>query len=118
MKKFWFAIATIVVMLFVSGIAHADTCMSSGLKNSDTAISARPGELCGILIVTDGTNDATAIVYDNASTASGTKLFQGKVVGTANFGGATWEVPIIANSGIYVDITGTGATYIVYFRRY
>lgn len=74
------------------------------------------GYLTGCLIVTNGTNDADIIVYDNATTASGTILWQGKVAGASNFGGATWEIPVRYNNGIYVNVTGTGATYIIYYR--
>ena len=69
---------------------------------------------CGILIVTNGSNDASVIVYDNASTASGTELFKGTIAAASNFGGGF--VYSTAVKGIYVDVSGTGAAYIVYYR--
>lgn len=90
---------------------------SSGRKTSSTSVLASSGYLCSLIAEADGTNAATITLYDNPSAASGTIL--AKIVVDA---GATYEslspmVPIVANSGIYVDISGTGAAAIVHLSR-
>ena len=68
--------------------------------------------------MTGGTNDATLIIYDNASAASGTELF--KVVVTGANDGAYFELPeggIRAKNGLYADVTTAGGgAYIVHYR--
>jgi hypothetical protein len=114
MKKVWLTL----VLLCIASVAWAapQTCITSGIKNADAAVATKTGWLCGVLILTDGTNDATVVVYDNASAASGTELFKAKVSGAGNFGGGTFEIPIRFSNGIYADVTGTGATYIIYYN--
>lgn len=93
------------------------TSLSSGLKTSDTAILDRRGILTGVMIVTDKTNDASLIIYDNASAASGTALFKGLVVGTEDsryFDLGSLNVRCV--NGLYADVSGTGAEYIVYYK--
>lgn len=90
---------------------------ASGRKTADTAICAIACKLHGIILENDGTNACSAIVYDNASAASGTVL--AKVLLPAS--STVLSLPIIFNApvaalnGIYVDVTGTGAAYEVYF---
>lgn len=91
--------------------------LSSGLKSADAAIMAQSGFLCGLQVIADGTNAATVILYDNASAASGTVL--AKIVVDA---GATYEdyTPlegIECANGIYADVSGTGAEYIVHYAK-
>lgn len=94
----------------------ANPATSSGLKTSDVAIMAMPGRLMGLQVIGDGTNAATAILYDNASAASGTVL--AKVIVDA---GLTYEElvigeeGIVCNNGIYLDIGGTGAEAVIQY---
>lgn len=89
----------------------------SGRKTADTAICAIPCKLHGVVLENDGTNASSIIVYDNASAASGTVLV--KVLLPASSTTLSLPVlfnnPIAAQNGIYVDVTGTGAAYTVYF---
>src|SRR5574340_819831 len=72
------------------------------------AVLNMSGVLVDLLVVTDGVNDVTAIVYDNAAAASGKILAKMVVKGIENVGG---EVNIFtkADNGLYVSLTGTGA---------
>ena len=96
----------------------AGTNVSSGLKTADAVITDRRSILTGINIVTGGTNDATLIIYDNATAASGVELFKVVVTGTAD--GAYFEMPqdgIRAKNGLYADITTAGGgAYIVHYK--
>lgn len=89
---------------------------SSGRKTADAAIAARPCLLKSVILEGDGTNACNVTLYDNASAASGTVL--AKVLLQAS--GPTCIVfdsagGVEASNGIFADVTGTGAAYIVHF---
>lgn len=89
------------------------TCVSSGeLTSSATVVTGR-GILNAIQIITDGTNDATVILYDNTA-ASGKKLHEAVVTGANNDAFYNWDCGVRAEIGIYAAISGTGASCIVY----
>ena len=92
-----------------------DTCRSSGEITASAALQAQGSLLDGVLVITDGTNDATIIVYDNASAASGTKLFEAVVAGSNNAELFKLPYAVKAENGLYVSVAGTGASCIVYF---
>ncbi len=115
MKKSVVLLSILFILFTVSlSSGESDKCYPSGLKTSDSAVVSTAVLFCGIEIITDGTNAATVVVYDNASAASGTEMFKGTVAGASNFGGGFVYAP--ASKGIYVDVTGTGAAYIVYYK--
>ena len=87
---------------------------SSGLKSADGAISTLPARLKALIVEADGTNKATAIVYDNPSAASGTVLAK-LVVNAGDTSGAIVNLDVIANKGLYLDVDGDGAAAIVHF---
>ena len=91
-----------------------DECDSSGLLTESGVIIADDSQLRGFVLLTDGTNDATIVIYDNASAASGKILFKAKVTGSENFGGIV-NLKVKAVNGIYASITGTGAEFIVFY---
>lgn len=109
-----FILSVIFVCLFCMAALCANSTQSSGLKTTSGIIKAVPCLLTGVLVITDGTNAATVILYDNASTNSGTVLWKCTVVGAAYFGGATFEIPVRAQKGVYMTISGTGANAVVY----
>jgi len=110
-------IVLLFLLLFVSlGDAQTRGLRTSGVKAADAVILAVRGYFHGIEIITDGTNNASVIVYDNASTASGTVIFQGTILGANNFGGVIFIDPVEMFNGIYIDMTGTGMSFIVYYR--
>ena len=92
---------------------------SSGLKTADAVIRVDKAIATGVQIITDGTNDATLILYDNASAASGTEIF--KIVVTGTDDALPINLPnngMYCKNGIYADITVAAGTagYIVFFR--
>lgn len=91
---------------------------SSGLQTADAAICAIPAALTALTLISDGTNTCSVIIYDNATTASGTVLAKALLVGAAE-GTAHlhFDAPVQASHGLYADVTGTGAGYIVYFQQ-
>ena len=88
---------------------------SSGLKDADAVIHARPCRVMSIIAIADGTNAATIDLYDNASAASGTLL--AKIIVDAGLVYEQFHIDggITANNGVYLDLTGTGAKAIVHY---
>ena len=120
MKKLILVIALILVPVLCFG-AQPTFSMSRGEQTTalnptvqhDTGISA----LAGILIMTDGSNDAKVIIYDGTSTA-GTVKYETTVKGADHYGGRIWTFPLMMNAGIYVVVSGTGGSYILeYIER-
>ena len=93
------------------------TKLSSGEKTTDAVIADRRSSLHGVLLIPDGTNDLTLVIYDNASAASGTILFKAIVKGSdTSFQWLSPEGGIRAVNGMYADITTSGsASYIVHY---
>lgn len=88
---------------------------SSGLKTADAVITTGRNRINAITLLGDGTNAASVILYDNASAASGVVLSKITALATTRFTHVIFENPVVAEDGIYADVTGTGAEYIVYF---
>lgn len=88
--------------------------MSPGEKDENALIHAGDCLFAGILITTDGTNNATVIVYDN-NAASGTIKWRQTVKGSEFVGGGLLPWPVEMENGYYVAVSGTGAKYIPYY---
>ena len=114
MKRLILAVTLCLVMLLPL-VALAQTAISSGILATSANIYRGAGILTGVLILTDGSNAATVTVYDHAADAAGTVLFKATMLGASYFGGGTWEYPVQFTNGIYVSISGTGATAIIYY---
>ncbi len=89
--------------------------LSSGRKTADTAIYARNCALYSVLLIADGTNAASLVLYDNATAASGTKLLEMSIAATGTYQQFEISQGIQALNGIYADVTGTGAAFYVHF---
>jgi len=86
--------------------AHVDVA-------GDKIVKAANGALVGV-VLSAGSANATLILYDNASAASGTVLC--KLTALANSSVQfTPSQPYVASAGIYADIGGTGANATVVF---
>lgn len=90
------------------------TCISSDLQTTDQQIYTGRGTLNAVTILTDGTNAATLTIYDNTS-AAGTVLFKMIVPGASQSNHAEYNLAIRCTTGLYADVSGTGASYIVYY---
>lgn len=87
---------------------------SSLNQTADAAVSDKPAKIHAV-ILNPGSDASSLIIYDNASAASGNVLV--KLVGAANTSSVsvTFDCPVAANTGIYVDVTGTAASYVVVY---
>lgn len=90
---------------------------SSGLQSATALISSNIGRLHAIQVITDGTNAATLVVYDNnAASATGTVLAKIKVSGAGLYETLVMQdAGQVVNKGLYCVLTGTGAEYIVHY---
>lgn len=90
-----------------------NTSISSGSLSASTLIFTGKSLLVGACIGADGTNPATVTIYDNTS-ATGTILWQTVIPATGRNQTILFPLPIQAKTGLYVAISGTGASAIVY----
>ena len=90
------------------------TSISSGVLSADTLIWTGKNRVNAITVLTDGANAATLELYDNTS-ATGTKRVVGKCLGANLINHIIFENPVLFENGIYANVTGTGATFIVFF---
>lgn len=86
--------------------------ISTGEKTTSALILTGLGAFCGVVINTDGSNNATIIIYDNTS-AAGKKIHEQVVLGADITGGIVKWPPTDVLNGLYLSISGTGASAIV-----
>ncbi len=91
------------------------TSISSGLKTADALIATGRNRINGIILNGDGTNAASVVIYDN--TAASGKVVDKVVLGAGHVHGDQhiFTNPILCEHGIYADVTGPGAEYVVFY---
>lgn len=110
-------LAVIAFVILSFSAAFAQEAQSSGQQTTDKLIYTGPCRLSAILVMADGTNAATVTVYDNTS-AAGKVIYSGGAPAGAYNGGWIYQIPVEMRTGIYVDVTGTNASYsIEYIHR-
>lgn len=89
------------------------TPVTNTAVTADGAVATAPGMVVSVLLAAGDAAAASLVLYDNASAASGRVLATLKALqGTS----AEWSpaAPFVFSSGVYADITGSGAAaYIV-----
>ena len=88
--------------------------ISSGILNTDTLIFTGRNRVNALTVFTDGTNAATVDIKDG-TTSAGTIKVTGKCVGAELINHIIFENPVVFENGLFVDLTGTGATAILYY---
>lgn len=120
MKKMILGFLSASALLLLTGYVNLTNefpgAASSGEQTSDAAISTTRGFITGVEVITDGTNNATVVIYDNTA-ASGTVIGEFTVVGGNHFGGRNFIIPVRYTRGLYADVTGTGASYIIEYTE-
>lgn len=97
-------------------------CVPSGeiAEGTPAAGFAGPCYLIGVLLISNGTNDPSVILYDDPDSAHGTVLaelgFDVDVLGK-DADPFFPTKPIRCENGIWVVVSGTGATAIVYYEE-
>lgn len=89
---------------------------SSNNQTADAAVCNAPAKIHGV-ILNPGSAASTLVLYDNASAASGNAVV--KLVAAANTSSVTLtlDCPIGCSNGIYADVEGTSASYVVIYSR-
>ena len=92
----------------------ASSITSLGEQAASGTLHTGVTRLAAVQVITDGTNTATVILYDNTA-ASGTKVFEAEV-DAANDHSALFHFPrpVACKTGLYLSISGTGASCIPY----
>ncbi len=89
-------------------------CTSSGLQASSAVILNRPGLVHGVTLL-QASAACTLIVYDNATTNSGTAVEQVNNNTNTSTVSVKFNHPVECSKGIYAAVTGTGANFIVHY---
>ena len=124
MKKLILILFIYLFVLASPALAIQDYTKSSyaNAGNSTTADGVGHAHKCYLVKVkckTDGTNNMTVKVYDNASAASGNVVAEFTVIGADLKGGELFENLKMSN-GVYIDATIAGAgtgTWWVEFKK-
>jgi len=100
----------------VSGVYAEDKCYSSGLLTADAFQGSTGGNLClcGVELI-PAAADSTLVVYKGTSTG-GTVVFKTLAAANASPVGFLGGACIDVSGGIYADVTGAAAAYIIWFR--
>lgn len=87
---------------------------SSDLKTADAVIAVGRSRINAITLI-GGSTASAVVLYDNATAASGVVV--GKATQATNLVTThiTFENPVICENGIYADVSGTDAAYIIYY---
>jgi hypothetical protein len=118
-KRIMFAVLAVVVSVsicFAGNYDQATKAISSGEKTEDAQIRTGRAALTSVMVITDGTNAATLTVHDGTSN-SDKKIGEFKCDGASYYCGWLWNFPAEVSTGIYCDVTGTGASYILEYIR-
>lgn len=91
----------------VSELPLASSSGLVGVADSPKVICTSPSVVMTVIGYTDGSNDVTVTVYDNATEASGTELSCVRIKGEELMGGET-QMYRSATNGIVVKIEGVG----------
>lgn len=121
MKKGIMLLAALAVFIFVpvcfaGNYDQVTRAISSGEQTSDAQIYTGRSALTSVMLITDGTNAATLTVHDGTSN-SDKKVGEFKCDGASYYCGWLWNFPAEVGVGIYCDVTGTGASYILEYIR-
>lgn len=94
----------------------ANSSISSGLLAAGTTtVINRKTRLNGFLALSDGTNLATVVIYDNASAGSGLVLGQALANSSKPTTTQSFDNPVKCDFGITVVVTGTGSGAVIYY---
>lgn len=104
-----------ILLLFYTNVKAADFAYSSGVIASSGIVMGVPVLLTDLAVYTNGSADATVILYDSNTTATGTVIGKVVVLGASINGGMFIPIPVKTSKGIYISISGTGASAIVYW---
>ena len=89
--------------------------VTSDLKSASGVICVGRNRLNAVSFLGDGVNAGTLTLYDNATTASGKVIAKVQTRTTDVQNHIIFTFPVYVENGIYAQMVGTGATYVVYY---
>jgi len=93
----------------------ATSSITSDLQTTSKSIATGKNRINAVSFLGDGTNPGSLVVYDNASAASGKVLAKATTRASDVQNHIIFTMPVVAENGIYASVTGTGASYIIYY---
>lgn len=90
------------------------TSISSGLQTTSQLIWTGKNRINAVSFLGDGTNPGALSIYD-ATSATGKIAIKATTRSTDVQNHIIFANPVLFENGIYASVTGTGASYIVYF---
>jgi len=114
MKKLFLALILALVFVLPIQAGAQQIIISSGLTTSDRLIATGNCSFHGMEIIS-GASTATVAIYDSI-TASGTTVGKGVASLAKPWESGPLPFGVEVFTGIYADVTGTGAAYTVYYR--
>lgn len=87
---------------------------SSGLKTADAAIVTRACLLHAVELI-PAAAASTLVLHDNSGAASGLELAKLSAIANGESVYMTFDNPVRASEGIYANVEGASAAYIVYY---
>ena len=106
--------------MIASAATAAEMMTGSGAKSSSAVISTRPGILRQVIVSSASTDSITVNLYDNATSASGTKLIPTWIIisPTTNNLQTLYVDSERYGTGLYADITSSGTfSYVVIYKN-
>lgn len=97
-------------------MSHQNEVTSSDLLTADTAVCATSGLLYGVTLI-PAAAASTVVIYDNPSAASGKVMAKVQAVANGESVYIGFNSPVGANTGIYADVAGASAAFIVHFAK-
>jgi len=111
----------LIAILLIASTVYAVQVASkySATLTASANVTAKPGLLDSIIMVSDGASTCTWNIYDSAGTGATTELLPTLIITTAekpDYVRIPFDPPLEYHKGIYVDISSTGECK-VYFRE-
>lgn len=88
--------------------------ISSGAVAASALLWTGRNRINALTILTDGTNAATVNLRDGLVVGAPIKVV-GKCLGTDLINHIIFENPVVFEDGIYIELSGTGASTIVFY---
>ena len=96
---------------------HSTSKSSGDLGVSAASIKDGKAVLTGVSLTCDGTTDSTVTIFDNASAASGTLVYNIRLDASVDGVHRFDCLPdVYCKNGMFVTVTGTSAVAIVYYK--
>jgi hypothetical protein len=87
----------------------------SEIQTTSKVIFAQPCMITCVKLFTNGTNDVTIEIFDDATGEVGNVKDKWYCVGADKWGGGALPFPLYLNNGAYFKITGSGGSYVAHY---